>query len=244
MPDQAQPTIKEQRDLKQQEKDRRRAAAARGEKTKNIVTWSIVSAVVVSIVVLIVMGSKGSSPTTAVAAVTNSDHIQGSQTAKAVLIEYSDFQCPACGAYYPIIKNIQKKYGDKIAIVYRHYPLTQLHQHAQLAAQAAEAANLQGKFWEMHDLLFDRQASWSVDSTIQQTFIDYAKELKLDEKRFTNDLNSTAVKDRVNRDVTSGNAVAITGTPTFFLNGKKLANPSSQDAFNALIDAQLVATNQ
>lgn len=244
MTDQLQPTIKQQRDLKQQEKERRRQASARQDKMKNIITWSIVGAVIVGIVVLIVISSKGSSTNTAVAAVTNEDHIQGPQTAKAVLIEYSDFQCPACGAFYPIVKNLEQKYGDKIAIVYRNYPLTQIHQNAQLAAQAAEAANLQGKFWEMHDLLLDRQSSWSSAGDVKKTFIEYAKEVKLDEKKFTDDLDSSTVKDRVTRDITSGNAVGITGTPTFYLNGKKLTNPTSEDAFTKLIDAELGNTNQ
>lgn len=244
MPDQGQPTIKEQRDLKQQEKERRRAMAAKQERTKNIVTWSIVGLVVVGIITLIVMTAKNSGGGSTVAAVTADDHIRGPQSAKAVIIEYSDFQCPACGAYYPIIKSLEKSYGDKIAIVYRNYPLTTLHQYAQLAAQAAEAAQLQGKYWEMHDLLFERQDSWSKGSNVKQTFTDYAKELGLDTKKFGDDIDSSTVKDRVNRDVTSGNLVAITGTPTFFLNGKKLTNPGSEDAFRKLIDAELGTTNQ
>lgn len=245
MPEQGQPTIKEQRDLKQQEKERRRALAARQERTKNIVTWSIVGLVAVGIIALVVVTAKNSGGNgTAVATVTADDHIQGPASAKAVIIEYSDFQCPACGAYYPIIKNLQQTYGDKIATVYRNYPLTTLHQYAQLAAQAAEAAQLQGKYWEMHDLLFQRQDSWSKGGNVKQTFTDYAKELGLDTKKFGDDIDSTTVKDRVSRDVNSGNLVAITGTPTFFLNGKKLANPGSEDAFRSLIDAALGTTNQ
>ncbi|MEK7637792.1 MAG: DsbA family protein [Patescibacteria group bacterium] len=237
MLDQPTPTIKEQRDLKQQDKERRRQAAARQGRTKTIITWSIVGLVVAGIIALIVLSGGGSSG--AVAPVTDQDHVQGPRTAKAAVIEYSDFQCPACGAYYPIMNDLEQKYGDKLALVYRHYPLTQLHQYAELAAQSAEAANLQGKFWEMHDLLFERQDSWSKASNAKQTMIDYANELKLDVAKFTSDLDSTAVKDRVNRDVLSGNAVGISGTPTFFLNGAKLTNPGSADAFGKLIDAQL-----
>ncbi len=241
MSDQTQPTIKQQRDLKQEEKERRRQAISRQERTKKIITWSVIGVVLVGMVTLIVIGRKGTPTSTTVAAVTADDHIRGPQTSAAVLIEYSDFQCPACGAYYPIVKNIEKKYGDKITIVYRQFPLTQIHQHAQLAAQAAEAANLQGKFWEMHDLLFDRQKVWSTVSDDKKTFTDYAKELKLDENTFTSDLTSAPVKDRVNRDVTSGNAIGISGTPTFFLNGTKLENPKNEEAFYTLIDAQLAA---
>ncbi len=240
MSDQPAPTIKEQRHLKQEMKEQRRQSAAHQERTKQIVTWSIVGLVVVGIVALII-ASRGpaGSGSSSVAAVTDQDHVQGPRTAKAVVIEYSDLQCPACGAYYPIMKGLQQKYGDKLALVYRHYPLTQLHQYAQLAAQASEAANLQGKFWEMHDLLFERQDSWPQAKNVRQTMIDYATELKFDVAKFTTDLDSSVVKDRVNRDVSSGNAVGISGTPTFFLNGTKLTNPGSADAFSKLIDAQL-----
>lgn len=244
MPDASQPTIKEQRNLKQEEKERRRQASARQNKMKNIITWSIVGAVIVAIVVLIVISSKGGGTTATVASVTAEDHVKGSATAPVTIIEYSDFQCPACAAYFPIMKSLEQKYGDQIAIVYRNYPLTQIHPNAQLAAQAAEAANLQGKFWEMHDLLFERQSSWSSLSNAKQTFIDYAKELQLDEQKFTDDLNSSDIKNRVAADVASGNSVAISGTPTFFLNGKKLTNPSTEDAFAKLIDAELTPTNQ
>lgn len=244
MSDQTQPTVKQQRDLKQQEKDRRRQATARQDKTKNIITWTSIGVVVVGIIWLIAVSSKGGGSNVAVAAVTADDHIRGVQTAPVVLIEYSDFQCPACGSYFPIVQGLKVTYGDQLAVVYRNYPLTQLHQYAQLAAQAAEAAARQGKYWEMHDLLFDRQKSWSTASDVKQTFIDYAKELKLDEATFKNDLESSTVKDRVTRDITSGNAVSITGTPTFFLNGEKIANPNGEAAFKQLIDAKLANTNQ
>lgn len=244
MPDQPAPTIKEQRNLKQEMKEQRRRSVARQERTKNIITWSIVGAVIIGVVALIVMSSKGSGNNAVVAAVTDQDHIQGPSTAKAVIIEYSDFQCPACGAFYSTLKNIEKKYGDRIALVYRNYPLTSLHQNAQLAAQAAEAANLQGKYWEMHDLLFERQKDWSAVGDVATTFTDYAQELKLDTSKFSTDLKSAAVKDRITRDVDSGNAVGIAGTPTFFLNGKQLTNPGSEEVFSGLIDAELGPTNQ
>lgn len=238
MPDQSAPTIKEQRDLKQQDKERRRQAAARQGRIKTIITWSIVGLVVAGIVALIVV-SRGPAGSGTVAAVTDQDHIQGPRTAKATVIEYSDFQCPACAAYYPIMKGLEQKYGDKLALVYRYFPLTQIHQNADLASRAGEAAASQGKFWEMHDLLFERQDSWSTASNAKQMMIDYAQELQLDETKFTKDIDSKEVKDRVNVDVSSGNSAGLSGTPTFFLNGTKLTNPGSADAFSKLIDAQL-----
>ena len=220
---------------REQEKLLRRNQGGRGSKTSQYVTWGIIGLTVAAVVAAIIFAG-GPSKSSAVASVTDADHIAGSRTAPAVLIEYSDFQCPACTAYYTVVKNLETKYGDKLAVVYRNYPLTQLHKNAQLAAQAAEAANLQGAFWPMHDLLFSRQDAWANDASAQQIFTNYATELKLDVTKFGTDINSAAVKDRVAVDVASGNAVGLTGTPTFFLNGTKLNNPGSEQGMIDLID--------
>lgn len=239
-PVQPQPTIKQQRDLKHEMKEQRRQTARRQEKTKNIVTWSIVGAVIAGVIYLIVVGGGGGSSTNATVAAVDPavDHIEGSATAQVVMVEYSDYECSACSAYYPTVKEMQTKYGDKLALVYRNYPLTTLHQYAQVSAEAAEAAGLQGKYWEMHDKLFDNR-DWVTASNVKQTLIGYAKELKLDEKKFATDIDSSTVKNRIQRDVDSGNAVAITGTPTFFLNGKRIDNPAGSDNFIKAIDAAL-----
>lgn len=234
-------TIKQQRDLKQEMKEQRRRDAARQEKTKTVITWSIVGLVVVGIVALIIVSGGGSPTSATLSPVVSSDHIRGPVDAKVTIVEYSDFQCPACGAYYPMVKGLESKFGEKIAIVYRNFPLTSLHQYAQLAAQAAEAANLQGKYWEMHDLLFERQDVWSKGSDVKKTFTEYAKELNLNTDQFSKDLNSSVAKDRVGVDVTSGNAIGINATPTFFLNGKKLTNPATQEAFDKLVTDALAA---
>lgn len=233
-------TIKQQRDLKQEMKEQRRQAAARQEKVKSIVTWSIVGLVIAGVIALIIVGGNRSATGGTVPAVGDQDFIRGPKSAPVTVIEYSDFQCPACAAYFPILKGLEQKYGEKVAFVYRHYPLTTIHQYAQLAAQAATAASLQGKFWEMHDLLFERQNSWSKAGNVKQTMIDYANELKLDVAKFTTDLDSGPVKDRVSSDVNAGNAAGISSTPTFYLNGTKINNPGvNETEFSKLIDAAL-----
>lgn len=239
MPDQLQPTIKQLRDLKQEEKERRRQAAQRQNRVKNIVTWGIVGLVLAGVVALIVVSSKGSTSSGTLAPITDQDHLRGSLTAKAMIIEYSDFQCPACGLYYPILKELETKYGEKIGVVYRHFPLTTVHQYSQQAAQASEAAQFQGKFWEMHDKLFEEQKNWSVESDVKKVFTEYAKGLGLDPAKFSDDMNSSAVKDRITKDVDNGNAIKISGTPTFYLNGSKISNPGTTDAFAKLIDDAL-----
>ncbi len=205
--------------------------------------WFIWSGLVIGLS-LIVWGlyaaSQGSTGSAGVVpGISAQDRVSGSRTAAAVLIEYSDFQCPACQAYEPIIQQLKDKYGDRLALVYRYFPLTQLHKHAQLSSQAAEAADKQGSFWAMHDLLFDRQTSWAASLDAKPVFIGYAKELGLNVDQFTADLNSQVVKDRIAVDVRSGNAARVPGTPTFFFNGSQVLNPRGIDDFTKLIDNAL-----
>lgn len=203
-------------------------------RTQSRLWWIGGSALVVGLIIWLFWAA-GPSSGSAVPAPDATDHASGALTAPAVLIEYSDFQCPACGSYEPIVQKLRQQFGDRLTLVYRQYPLRQVHQYAQLAAQAAEAANRQNKFWEFHDLLFDRQKSWPQALDVKQTMLDYAAELKLDTTKFTSDMDSQVVKDRINRDVTTGTAANIPGTPTFFLNGNKLTNPSSSEAFAKII---------
>lgn len=155
------------------------------------------------------------------------DHTKGSTIAKTVLVEYSDFQCPACRAYYPIMKQLEKAYGNSVLFVYRHFPLAQ-HQYSKLAAQAAEAAGSQGKFWEMHDLLFENQAVWSAAKDPRSLFVAYAQSLQLDAALFTKTLDSSEIQNRVERDLDSGIKSGVNSTPTFYLNGQEL-NLSTYD---------------
>lgn len=174
------------------------------------------------------------------AAVTTEDHIHGLLTAPVTLIEYSDFQCPACGAYYPIIQKLMASTTQgKLRVVYRHFPLYPLpHPNSMIAAQASEAASNQGKFWEMYELLFAGQKTWadlSRDKAIE-TFKTYAGTLGLNVVLFGTDLESPTVKARVERNRAEGTALGINSTPTFFLNGRAIVNPQGYDAFKALID--------
>ncbi len=156
------------------------------------------------------------------------------------LVEFSDFQCPACGVYYPIVTQVVKDFKDNLTFVYRNFPLTDLHPNAQLAAQAAEAAGIQGKYWEMHDLLFTKQSDWSASSTARDIFTQYAQTLGINMDQFKKDIDSDTVKNKIAEDVGDGNALGITGTPTFFLNGVKLDNPASLADFEVLIKKEIV----
>jgi protein-disulfide isomerase len=171
--------------------------------------------------------------------VTADDWSRGKADAKVTLVEYSDFQCPACGSYYPMVKQLEDQYSDRVRFVTRHFPLAQ-HQFAALAARAAEAAGKQGKFWEMHDRLFTTQETWSVKSNPLETFAGYAKDLGLNVDQWRSDIDSKAVQDAVAADYASGVRSGVNATPSFYLNGKKLdPAPTSYDGFTKIIDAAL-----
>ncbi len=171
-------------------------------------------------------------------------HTYGDGEAGVVLVEYGDFQCPACGAYYPIVKEIKETYREDITFQFRHYPLTQIHPNAMAAHRAAEAAAMQGKFWEMHDLLYEGQQSWSSLSgnAAVTAFENYAQQLELDLDKFKADFASSAVNNVINADVKEGQNINATSTPTFVLEGKKIEeNPRTFEDFSKLIDDAIAA---
>lgn len=166
------------------------------------------------------------------------DHVLGNRQAPVVLVEYADFECPACASYHPILKQLNDAYGDRLAIVFRHFPLTTIHQSALLASRAAVAADRQGKFALMHNALFERQREWSRGDD-EAIIRDIAQELGLDVEQFLADIKSSDSTRRVSWDQVSGRRLGVTGTPTFFLNGQLLQNPGSFEQFAQLIDAAL-----
>jgi protein-disulfide isomerase len=139
-----------------------------------------------------------------------------------VLEEYGDYQCPPCGLLYPVLKEIEHEYGDQLRVVFRHFPLTKIHKNAMMAAQAAEAARNQGKFWEMHDRLYRNQNAWKDLPDGRPTFIGYARELGLNVERFSREMDSPEVQQRITSDMQRGSGVGVTGTPTVFIEGQML----------------------
>lgn len=167
------------------------------------------------------------------------DWIKGDINAPVVVVEYADFQCPACGAYHSLVKEVKNKYGENLAVVFRHFPLSQIHKNAFLSSQAAEAAGMQGKFWEMHDMIFENQNTWSESNSARDLFISYAKELDLDEVKFVADLDSPEIKEKISESYSSGDKIGVNSTPSFFINGKKITNPRSLEEFESLIQKEL-----
>jgi protein-disulfide isomerase len=167
------------------------------------------------------------------------DHVQGDAKSKVIIVEYSDFECPACRTYYFLMKQLMVEFSDRVVFVYRHFPLTEIHQNAEFAARAAEAAGKQGKFWEMHDLLFEKQDEWAKVADIETMFESYASLLGISVDQFKTDFNSKEVRDLVKAERASAIKLGLQGTPSFFINGKQIQNPTSVDAFRAIIQAAI-----
>lgn len=167
--------------------------------------------------------------------ITQSDHVRGAKDGKVTLVEFGDFQCPACGAWEPMIRQVLADNKDTLKMSYRHFPLTQIHRNALISAKASEAASLQGKFWEMHDMLYDKQEEWSESLNARDFILTYATTLGLNATKFKTDLDSKAIEDKILAELKEGTRLGIQGTPTFFLNGKKLENVTDLASFNKAI---------
>jgi protein-disulfide isomerase len=153
-------------------------------------------------------------PTTLTVPVNHNDHIVGPESAKVTVVEYGDFECPACGEAYHAVKMLREQFGDHVRFVFRHFPLREMHPHAELAAEAAEAAGAQHKFWPMHDLLFENQLHLKAKSPRH-----YAEKAGLDLERYDYEMNDHAYLQHVQEDIESGTKSRVRSSPAFFVNG-------------------------
>ncbi len=168
-----------------------------------------------------------------------SNHVLGTATTGVSIVEFGDFQCPACGQYYPLFKALKEKYGDKISFQFRHFPLVNIHPNAMAAHRASEAASKQNKFWEMHDMLYERQQQWSSSTDASKIFENYATELELNMEQYKKDITNESVSGIINADVKAAQAIDASSTPTIVIGGKKvdkLPQPNDIAAFTKLID--------
>lgn len=204
-------------------------------------TFIWIGAVIIILVGLMVWGVRGSSVDTNfdVGKISPTDNVKGNASSTVTVIEYSDFQCPACRSYYPILRQLMVEFGDEVAFVFRHFPLTTIHANAEFAARASEAAGKQGKFWEMHDLLFEKQDEWARVADVQTLFVSYANLLGISEEQFKSDWVSNEVKDLVRSQRVHSIKIGLQGTPSFFVNGVQIQNPSSIEQFRSIIQTAL-----
>lgn len=170
--------------------------------------------------------------------VRNDSNKEGSKSAKVKLIEFGDFQCPACSAVYPLLKKIKTDYKGKILFVFRNFPLSQ-HKNAKIAAEAAEAAGEQGKYWEMHDKLYENQAQWSENTNPLDIFLVYAKEIEIDTNKFKETIQNNKFAIKIQNDINDGNNLSVNATPTLFINSQKLEGIPSYNQLKNIIDSEL-----
>lgn len=158
---------------------------------------------------------------------------------KVTLIEYADFQCPACKNYAPLVRQLKEDFGDDLLIVYRYFPLINSHKTAMAASQAGYAAGKQNKFWEMSDIIYENQEKWSESPKAKGLFTEYAKQLDLNLEQFASDYDAESTRKFILDQMNSGISIGVSYTPSFFLNGKLITNPQGYDAFKQLIQDEI-----
>jgi len=164
----------------------------------------------------------------------SADHVQGDENSPVTLVEYGDYQCPYCGAAYPIVKRIQKHFGSRLRFVFRNFPLIEMHTDAEFAAETAEFASSQGKFWEAHDMLYENQKRLG-----GELYSELAKQLKLAPADIRSALEKREFAPRVRADFSSGVRSGVNGTPTFFINGQRHDDSYEYDVLVAAIEAAM-----
>ena len=233
----------------------------RAGQANKVTMWFIVGFIVIVTAGVIIAGAYSSGTSSATTpsgfvattapAITAADWSEGNPNAKVTLIEYGDFECPACGEYYPVVQQLVQNYSSTVRFVFRNFPLYTIHPFASISSQAAEAAGLEGgvaKYWAMHDQLYTKQSEWSLDTSVAPTelvtkyFDGYAQSIGLDVNQFNKDINATSVMDKIQADVTGGNAASIDHTPTFFVNLKQIPNPTGLTDFEKTLDAAVASS--
>lgn len=227
--------------MERAEKEHAARGRARTRSLRRATLWTIACAAAGGGIIALVLWGGGAGVGTGgllANAISATDWTRGNAAAAVTIIEYSDFQCPACKVYHSVVRQVLDEYGDRVHFGYRHFPLPQ-HKNAKPAAYAAEAAGKQGKFWEMHDMIFDRQDEWAEAGDAEAMFREYAGSLGLDLARYDADAALEDVERKVETDYASGVQSLVNATPTFFLNGVRI-QPRNYDEFKQFIDAALV----
>lgn len=215
--------------------------------TKVLIGIGLATIVIVVAATFLVGGKSTSTPQNATpvtnpeALIRKDSHLLKADSKKVTFVEFGDFQCPACGAAEPTVEQLLKDYKGKINFVYREFPLD-VHQNSHIAAEAAEAAGAQGKFFEMHDLLFKTQKDWENDPNPIDTYVQYAKDLKLDTDRFKKEVTAKKYESKIQADIKDGFALGVNATPTFFINNVKqdggIDYTTYKDKFDSLLKAK------
>lgn len=212
---------------------------------------AIIVAVIVVLGGVFFITNKNNSSSGSSGTVSATNHVEGSTSSGVKLVEYGDYECPYCGQYYPLVKQVVDQYKDKIQFQFRNLPLTQIHKNAFAGARAAEAASLQGKFWQMHDKLYDNQdpngaSGWvASNDPLNDYFVNFARQIGLNVSKFKTDYSSQQVNDTINADLAAFKKTgAEEATPAFFLDGKQIHPGYSLSDFKKAIDTELQTKSQ
>lgn len=235
-------TKNQKKELRKFENQKKQDFQKRNDLFKKAAIWGgAVLILALSVWGLVSLSSSTPNSTSQITAppISKNDITIGTPSAKVSLVEYSDFQCPACAAYHPIVNQLLSEFSGKIIFAYRFFPLSQVHQNAMTSAQAAYAAYKQGKFTDMYNMLFDNQNSWKTDNGAQELFIGYAQKIGLDRDKFKKDMNSDEAKNFITNSYRQGTDIGVNSTPTFFLGGKKIESPGTYDNFKKLIQDEI-----
>jgi protein-disulfide isomerase len=206
--------------------------------------WGVLVVIALIFVgIFVFSGSKNTNSTNASSSTKATQNIEGQGKDNVTLVEYGDFECPYCEEYFPIVKQVQANYNTQIYFQFRNFPLTSIHPNAFAGARAAEAAALMGKFWEMHDTLYESSnwEQWSTASDPTPFFYDYAQELGLNLTKFKSLFAGSQVNNLVTADMDAGTKLNIQGTPTFYLDGKQIQPAPTVASFSSLINAAIKA---
>jgi protein-disulfide isomerase len=236
-------TKAERKELKKQQKQLTLAQESR-KKLVTKIGWYIGLLAIIAIIAYLIFQSMVPIPQNEqhkpIDKVAPGDQVKGNPQAPVLIVEYSDFQCPSCARVAPILDEVLKTYPpNQVALVYRYFPLQEIHAQANLSAQAAEAAGKQAKFWEMHDLLFQNQTKWAENLGAMGIFMGYAQQLGLNVDQFKRDINSKPVRGTVKADYISALENALSSTPSFFINGELTVSPQTATDFKQVIDQKL-----
>jgi len=167
-------------------------------------------------------------------------HMLGPANAPVRIEEFGDFQCPSCGTLHPVLKKLQSEYASRVALTFREFPLAPIHPNASEAARAAEAAGLQGRFWQMHDLLYDYQPAWSDSKEVRSVFLQYAADMGLDSQQLSRHMDSQVVQERIAADQRRAVSLGVDGTPALYINGREVvADALTEKGLRELIEGAL-----
>ena len=209
-------------------KEQKQKAAEQRQKTQKLLLKIGTFGVAPILLILVVYTLLSQGPTYSPVEIASNDHIRGRENNSVPIVVYADFQCPACATEHENMTQVWPEIRDKAYLVFRHFPISTSHPHSWTASLYAEAAGKQGRFWEMHDFLFDTQTIWAGMSSAEPEFDAYALELNLDVERLHQDIESEEVIAKVRNDQRGGSSAGVVGTPAVFINGRQIARPTKE----------------